>query len=45
MRVILAAISSTAVAIAGLVSVLVSEQANAEYSIKDIGAARQRVAG
>ena len=41
----MAAISSTAVAVAGLISLLVSEKANAEYKIADITATRQQVAG
>jgi len=38
MKIVVAAMSSAAVALAGLVSVLVSESANAEYGITDMGA-------
>ena len=41
MRFVFAAMSSAAVALAGLVSVLVSESANAEYGLADVGSSKR----
>lgn len=41
MRIVFAAMSSAAVALAGLVSVLVSESANAEYGLADVASSQR----
>lgn len=41
MRIVYAALSSAAVALAGLVSVLVSESANADYDVAKLGTTRR----
>ena len=41
MRIVFAAMSSAAVALAGLVSILVSESANAECELADAGSSKR----